>query len=172
MILPHRSAARKLKAMRDARRASNPARDALLLRAIERVLMPVPKAMLGLLLALSPVTFKAQTSRTPPPPQPPTDLDGGFKYTPPGPAKSVEIGNFYLKRHNYKAAISRFKEAIQTRSDYAPAYLGLGKAYEKTGQKQKALDAYRKYLDALPSDKDAEDARDVHRAIARLRGER
>jgi len=124
-----------------------------------------------LILAMSPVVVRAQSSRTPPPPQPPPDLDGGFVYTPPGPAKSVEIGNFYLKRHNYKAAISRFKEAIQTRSDYPPAYLGLGKAYEKTGQKQKALDAYQQYLDTLPSDKDAADAKDVHRAMERLRAE-
>lgn len=121
-----------------------------------------------LLLAISALTLRAQSSRTPPPPKPSPDLDGGFVYTPPGPAKSVEIGNFYLKRHNYKAAISRFKEAIQTRADYAPAYLGLGKAYEKTRQKQKALDAYQKYLDMLPSDKDAEDAKDVHRALDRL----
>lgn len=127
---------------------------------------------LGLLaLVLSPPGLRAQSSRTPPPPQAPPDLDGGFAYAPPGPAKSVEIGNFYLKRHKYKAAISRFNEAIQTRADYAPAYLGLGKAYEKTGQKQKALDAYRQYLDMLPSDKDAEDAKDVHRAMDRLREE-
>lgn len=124
-----------------------------------------------LMLALSPLVLHAQSSRTPPPPKASPDLDGGFVYTPPGPAKSVEIGNFYLKRHNYKAAISRFQEAIQTRADYAPAYLGLGKAYEKTGQKQKALDAYQRYLDMLPSDKEAADAKDVHRAMDRLRAE-
>lgn len=125
-----------------------------------------------LILVLSPVGLRAQSSRTPPTPQPPPDLDGGHVYHPPGPAKSVEIGNFYLKRHKYKAAISRFQEAIQTRSDFAPAYLGLGKAYDKMGQRQKALDAYQQYLDMLPSDKDAEDAKDVHRAMERLRAER
>jgi tetratricopeptide (TPR) repeat protein len=119
-------------------------------------------------LSLSLVSSGAQTSRTPPPPSAP-DLDGGHVYTPPGPAKSVEIGNFYLRHHKYKAAISRFQEAIQTRSDYAPAYLGLGKTYEKMGLKQKALDAYQQYLDTLPSDKDAEDAKSVHRAMERLR---
>ncbi len=120
-------------------------------------------------LALSPLLSLAQSSRTPPPPQPPTDLDGGHVYTPPGPTKSVEIGNFYLKRGKFKAAVSRFQEAIETRSDYAPAYLGLGKAYEKMGMKQKALAAYQQYLDLLPSDKDAENAKDVHRAMDRLR---
>ncbi len=127
--------------------------------------------VLLLALALSPLTARAQTSRTAPPPEPPTDADGNFVYAPPGPAKSVEIGNFYLKRHKYKAAISRFQEAIQARPDYAPAYLGLGRTYEKMNMKQKALDAYQAYLDKLPSDKDAEEAKDVHRAMDRLRAE-
>jgi len=81
----------------------------------------------------------------------------------------VEIGNFYLRRKDYKGALSRFEEAARTDPNYAPAYLGLGKVYEKTGMKQKALDAYQRYLDLLPSDKDAQDAKDVHRAMERLR---
>lgn len=93
----------------------------------------------------------------------------GFTFTPPGPAKSVEVGNFYLRRKDYKGALSRFEEAVQTDPNYAPAYLGLGKVYEKTGATQKALDAYQKYLDLLPSDKDAQDAKEVHRAMDRLR---
>jgi tetratricopeptide (TPR) repeat protein len=120
---------------------------------------------------LNPLASRAQTSRTPPAPQPPVELEKNSPYTTPGPEKCVEVGNFYLKRGKYKAAVSRFEEAIQTRPDYAQAYLGLGKADEKMGLKQKALDAYQQYLDLLPSDKDAEDAKDVHRAMARLRGE-
>jgi tetratricopeptide (TPR) repeat protein len=85
-----------------------------------------------------------------------------------GPAKCTEIGNFYFKRKNYKAALSRYQEAADADPHYAPAYLGLGKAYEKLGRDQKALESYRKYLDMLPSDKDAENAKEVQRAIARL----
>jgi len=95
--------------------------------------------------------------------------DGGFTFTPPGPAKSVEVGDFYLRRKDYRGALSRFEEAVQTNPNYAPAYLGLGRVYEKTGARQKALEAYQKYLDLLPSDKDAEDAKQVHRAMERLR---
>ena len=40
--------------------------------------------------------------------------------------------------------------------------------YDRIGLKQKALAAYRKYLDLLPSAKEAEEAKDVHHAIARL----
>src|SRR5689334_19446349 len=83
------------------------------------------------------------------------DKDPGKSiYVPPGAVKSVEIGNFYLRRRQYNGALSRFKEAVEENSTYAPAYLGLGKVYEHLGLKQKALDAYQQYLDALPSEKD------------------
>jgi tetratricopeptide (TPR) repeat protein len=89
-------------------------------------------------------------------------------YEPPAASKSVEIGNFYLRRKRYNAALSRFQEAAATDPYYAPAYLGLGKVYEKIGLKQKALDAYHKYLDGLPSEKQADEAKDVHKAVDRL----
>ena len=37
------------------------------------------------------------------------------------------------------------------------------------GEKRKALDAYQKYLDELPSALEAADAHDAQRAIARLK---
>ncbi|HEV2351527.1 MAG TPA: tetratricopeptide repeat protein [Terriglobia bacterium] len=89
-------------------------------------------------------------------------------YVPPGAVKSVEIGNFYLRRKKYKGALSRFKEAVAEDSSYAPAYLGMGKVYEHIGLKQKALAAYQQYLDNLPSEKDALEAKSVRRAMARL----
>lgn len=89
-------------------------------------------------------------------------------YIAPPAWKSVEIGNFYFRRKNYAAALSRFKEAVQTDPNYAAAYLGLGKVYEKIGLKRKALEAYQQYLDELPSTKQAEEAKGVRESIARL----
>jgi tetratricopeptide (TPR) repeat protein len=89
----------------------------------------------------------------------------------PAASKSVEIGDFYLKRKKYKAALSRFQEALQTDPHYAPAYRELGRVYERMGSWQKSLDSYRKYLDELPSAKDAREAKDIHKAIARLQQE-
>jgi tetratricopeptide (TPR) repeat protein len=83
----------------------------------------------------------------------------------------VEVGNYYLRKGELKAALSRFEEALKDNSHYAPAYLGLGKVYERMKQKEKALDAYRRYLDELPSAKDAANARDAQRAIERLQKE-
>jgi len=126
--------------------------------------------VLGVLFAL-PLPLAAQKPGPPAsfPSESKSQADDGFTFTPPGPAKSVEVGNFYLRRKDYNGALSRFEEAVQTNPNYAPAYLGLGKVYEKTGARQKALEAYQKYLDLLPSDKDAKDARQVHRAMERLR---
>jgi len=89
-------------------------------------------------------------------------------YKPPSAGKSVEIGNFYLKKKDYPGALSRYQEAVKTDPYYPGGYLGLGKVYEKLGFKEKALHAYRKYLDLLPSAKDALEAKDVQKAVARL----
>ena len=88
-------------------------------------------------------------------------------YSPPA-WKSVEVGNYYLKRNRLPAALSRFQEAVKTDPYYAEGYLGLGKVYDKIGLRQKALANYQKYLDLLPSTKDALEAKEVHKAIDRL----
>jgi tetratricopeptide (TPR) repeat protein len=100
---------------------------------------------------------------------PPSDATDETKpYVSPPAWKSVEIGDFYLRRKRYRAALSRYKEAVTTDPYYAQGYLGLGKVYDRLGLKQKALEAYRKYLDLLPSAKEAEQAKDVQKAVARL----
>jgi tetratricopeptide (TPR) repeat protein len=89
-------------------------------------------------------------------------------YVPPAASKSVEVGNYYFRKKRYNAALSRYEEATHTDPSYAPAYLGLGQTYEKVGLKHKALAAFQKYLDLLPSEKQADEAKKVHAAIARL----
>jgi tetratricopeptide (TPR) repeat protein len=104
--------------------------------------------------------------------QPAADKDDPIRaYVSPSAVKSVEIGDFYLRRKKFNAALSRFQEALTTDPHYAPAYRELGKVYEKMGFWQKSLEAYRKYLDELPSAKDAREAKTIHKAIARLQKE-
>jgi tetratricopeptide (TPR) repeat protein len=110
----------------------------------------------------------AQKQSAPPPAE---KADPVRAYVSPSAAKSVEIGDFYLKRKKFKAALSRFQEALTTDPHYAPAYRELGRVYEEMGFWQKSLDAYRKYLDELPSAKDAREAKSIHKAIARLQKE-
>jgi len=98
-------------------------------------------------------------------------IDHDWTYESPGPAKCVEIGNVYLHKGNLKGALSRFQEAVKDNPHYAPAYLGLGKVYERMNEKQKALEAFERYLDELPSAKDAAEAKYAHQAVARLQKE-
>ncbi len=98
----------------------------------------------------------------------PTEESEEQRYVPQPAWKSVEVGDYYVKKKNYRAALSRYKEAAKVDPYYPQAYLGMGTVYDRLGLKQKALENYRKYLDLLPSTKEAEEARDVHKAIARL----
>ncbi|HEV2177229.1 MAG TPA: tetratricopeptide repeat protein [Terriglobia bacterium] len=126
-------------------------------------------ALAAALMSLLPAArglAQAQPAAAKPASKPPA---GQRQSAAPAPWKSVEIGNYYLRRKNYRAALSRFREAVTTDPEYAEGYLGLGRVYEKTGKRRKALAAYQKYLDLLPSDRDAENAKQVHRAMARLR---
>jgi tetratricopeptide (TPR) repeat protein len=61
--------------------------------------------------------------------------------------KSVEIGTFYMKRGNYDAAIERFQDAARFQPRLARPYYLLGEAYERKGEVDNALAAYRKYLE-------------------------
>lgn len=85
----------------------------------------------------------------PPAPEEPT-------YDPLRANKSVEIGAFYLKRGNYDAAIERFQDATHFQPKLARPYSLLGEAYERKGDVDNALAAYRKYLDVYRTAPDRE----------------
>jgi len=121
--------------------------------------------LMSLVVGLPGPLARAQEKEEEPSREPP---DETRPYFPPPAWKSVEIGNFYLKRNRLRGALSRYKEAVTADPHYAPAYLGLGRVYEKLGLRQKALEAYRRYLDELPSTKDALEAKDVQKAVTRL----
>jgi tetratricopeptide (TPR) repeat protein len=117
--------------------------------------------------ALAAPAVHAQVKEEPPRPS----IDDNWNYVSDGPVKCVEVGNYYLRKNKLEAALSRFQEALKANPHYPPAYLGLGKVYERMGLKPKALEAYKHYLDELPSAKDAAEAKDAQRAVARLQGE-
>lgn len=120
--------------------------------------------LLGVLALMSlPVFLPAQHAA-----QDNGELESSNHYVPPSAKQSVDIGNFYFSRKDYRGALSRYEESARDDPYYAPAYLGLGKVYEKTGKTQEALAAYQKYLSVLPSKKQADEAKDVHKAIHQL----
>ncbi len=83
-----------------------------------------------------------------------------YAYNPYQAEKEVEVGDFYMKKHNYTAAILRYQEATKWKPNWALPYLKMGQAYEKNEEARSAAEAYRKYLEMLPKDKRAKQIRE------------
>ncbi len=64
--------------------------------------------------------------------------------------KDVEVGDFYFKRENYSAAVSRYREALEYKAHDAEATYKLAAALEKSGDLKGALENYQAYLKILP----------------------
>ena len=65
--------------------------------------------------------------------------------------KCIEVGDYYYKQGNYRAALSRYQEALEWKPKDAEATYKLGEVQEKTGDANGALENYRAYLKLLPS---------------------
>lgn len=64
--------------------------------------------------------------------------------------KAIEVGDFYAKRQNYSAAISRYREALEFKPHDAEATYKLADTLEKTGDLKGAMENYQDYLKILP----------------------
>lgn len=73
--------------------------------------------------------------------------------------KDVEIGDFYYKKKNYKAAIQRYLEALEYQPNLIEAYEALAQAYEKDDQMDKAVDTYKDFLKKYPDSPKSSDFR-------------
>jgi len=82
-------------------------------------------------------------------------------------AKDVEVGDFYFKKKNYRAAEDRYREALYYKDNDAIATFRLAVCLEKMDQLNNARMEYESYLKILPHGPQAEDAR---KAIDRLKG--
>jgi tetratricopeptide (TPR) repeat protein len=83
--------------------------------------------------------------------------------------KDVEVGDFYFKRRNYRAALDRYKEALYYKDNDAMANLRLGQTYEKMNQPDEAIAHYEAYLKILPHGPFSEEA---EKALTKLRGKK
>ena len=81
-------------------------------------------------------------------------------------AKDVEVGDFYFKRKNYRAAEDRYREALLYKDNDALATIRLAICLDKMDRPDEALKEYQSYLKILPHGPQAEDAT---KAIARLK---
>jgi len=65
-------------------------------------------------------------------------------------AKDIEVGDFYFKRKNYRAALDRYREALYYKSNDALANFHMGQCLEKLDSPEEAAVHYQEYLKILP----------------------
>ena len=96
------------------------------------------------------------------------DVSGVQEFHPWNPMKAlknIEVGDFYFKRKNYKAALERYKEALYYKDGDALASFHLAVCQEKLGDKAEARKYYEQYLKILP---EGPFAKDAHLSLDRL----
>ena len=83
-------------------------------------------------------------------------------------SKEVEVGDFYFKRKNYRAAESRYREALRYKDNDAIATFRLAVCLEKEALVDEAIQQYQSYLKILPYGPEAPEAQ---KAITRLKAQ-
>jgi tetratricopeptide (TPR) repeat protein len=73
--------------------------------------------------------------------------------------KDIEVGDFYFKKKNYKAALARYKDALYYKDGDAVASFRLAVCQDKLGDKAEARKYYEQYLKILPEGPFAKDAK-------------
>jgi len=79
--------------------------------------------------------------------------------------RNMSAGNFYFKKHNFKAAANRYKRASCWDPSSAEAFLKLGEADERIKDMDGARDAYTKYLELAP---EAKNSGEIKKKIAKF----
>jgi tetratricopeptide (TPR) repeat protein len=73
--------------------------------------------------------------------------------------KDDEVGDFYLKQKNYRAALARYQDALVWKENDAVANFRMAQCYEKLKQPEEAATHYREYLKILPEGPFSKDAK-------------
>ena len=79
--------------------------------------------------------------------------------------KDIEVGEHYMHKGDYDAAIDRFQDAVEAKPGYATPFRCLGEAQEKKGLRKQAIKSYQRYLDLYPH---AEDASKIKKKLEKL----
>ena len=94
------------------------------------------------------------------------DATGVHEWNPMRAMKDVEVGDYYYKAGNYKAALSRYREALEYKPRDAVATFKLAQTLEKSKQFEEARAQYEAYLAIL---KDGPNAGEARKALERLK---
>jgi tetratricopeptide (TPR) repeat protein len=87
-----------------------------------------------------------------------SDVQEMHPWDPHKAAKDVEVGDFYFKKQNYKAAIARYQDALIYKPNDAIAQFRLAESLNKIGNSGEAASHYQEYLKILPHGPNSGDA--------------
>jgi tetratricopeptide (TPR) repeat protein len=96
-----------------------------------------------------------------------TDVQEFHPFNPQKAAKDVEVGDFYFKRKNYRAALARYQDALLWKNNHAEANFRMAQCLEKLDNPDEAAVHYQEYLKILPHGPLSGEAR---RALEKLKG--
>jgi len=94
-----------------------------------------------------------------------SDVQEAHVWNPYRAVKDDEVGLFYMKRENYKAALARYQDALASKENDAEANFRMAQCLEKLKQPEQAVDHYKAYLKILPHGPYSKDA---EKSLARL----
>ena len=100
-----------------------------------------------------------------PAPAPAVDEKSFHPWDPHRAAKDVEVGYYYFKLKNFRAALDRFNDALLYKPHDAEATFGLAQTQEKLELLNQAYLSYQEYLKILPA---GPHARESQEAMKRL----
>ena len=100
--------------------------------------------------------------------EPDTDVNVGemHPFNPYRALKDDEVGDYYMKRKNYHAALARYQDALIWKEKDAVANFRIAQCYEKLNQPDDAITHYREYLKILP---DGPFAKESQKALEKLK---
>ena len=98
-----------------------------------------------------------------------SDVQEFQKWDPHKAAKDIEVGDFYYKKKNFRAALERYKEALVYKPNDAVATYRLAECQDRTGNSADAITHYQDYLKILPHGPFATEAQ---KALERLKADR
>jgi len=98
----------------------------------------------------------------------PADVQEMHPWNPYRAMKDDEVGDFYFKRKNYRAALARYQDALIWKEKDAIANFRIAECYEKLDQPEQAIPHYQEYLKILP---EGPLSKDAHKALEKLKAE-
>src|ERR1700688_2483492 len=98
----------------------------------------------------------------------PADVQEMHPWNPYRAMKDDEVGDFYFKRKNYRAALVRYQDALIWKEKDAVANFRIAECYEKLDQPEQAIPHYQEYLKILP---EGPLSKEAHKALEKLKAE-